>query len=129
MLPVTVGDVVSDSAAVVKFQTKASAIGLPARSSAPVPMVTSYIVEYPRAASGLKVIVSPDQLNVPVTEGSVENAPSTDAVFIDSSNVTVITVVTGTSVPVGVLSVTVGGVLSCMSSVMLYIKPPASTSA
>jgi len=74
-------------------------------------MVISYIVEYPRSAVGVKVIVSPDQLNVPATEGSMENASSTDVVFIDSLNVTVITVVTGTSVPVGVLSVTVGAVV------------------
>jgi len=75
-------------------------------------MLTSYVVEYARSAVGVKVIVSPDQLNDPATEGSMEKASSTDVVFIDSLNVTVITVVTGMSVPVGVLSVTVGAVVS-----------------
>jgi len=83
-------------------------------------MVISYIVEYPRSAVGVKVIVSPDQLNVPATEGSMENASSTDVVFIDSLNVTVITVVTGTSVPVGVLSVTVGAVVSGSAAVVKF---------
>ena len=61
----------------------------------------------------MKVIVSPAQLIVPVTEESlIENASSTEVVFIASLNVTVITVVTGTFVPVGVLPETVGAVLS-----------------
>jgi len=60
----------------------------------------------------------PDQLSVPATEGAMENASSTDVVFIDSLNVTVITVVTGTAVPIGVLSVTVGAVVSDSAAVV-----------
>ena len=75
-------------------------------------MVTSYVVEYARSPDGVRVIVLPAQLNVPVTEGLAENALSTDDVFIASSNVKVSTVVIGTSIPVGVLPVTVGAVLS-----------------
>jgi len=90
---------------------------LAAISSAPVPMVTSCIVEYARSAVGVKFIVSPDQLSVPATEGSMEKASSTDVVFIDSLNVMVIKVVTGMLVPVGVLSVMVGGFVSTVLNV------------
>jgi len=77
-------------------------------------MVTLYKMSDVRSAYGVRVkfIISPDQDKIPGTLGSMSNALCTDVVFIDSLNDTVILVVTGTSVPVGVLPVTMGAALS-----------------
>ena len=83
---------------------------LPARSLAPVPTVTMYVVLAPRFESGVYVITFPLQLKLPVVAGKVENADSTDALFIASLKVTVILVVTGSLVPVGVFPITTGAV-------------------
>jgi hypothetical protein len=50
----------------------------------------------------------PTHLNDPPTSGLIENAPSADAWFITSLNVTLIAVDIETPIPVGVLAVTVG---------------------
>ena len=55
----------------------------------------------------------------PVTEGFIENAPSTLLVFMLSLNLIVITELTETPVPVGEADTTVGGVVSVNSVVKL----------
>jgi len=83
-------------------------------------MVTLYKMSDVRSAYGVRVkfIISPDQDKIPGTLGLMSNTLCTDVVFIDSLNVTVILVVTGTPVPVGVLPITVSGVLSGSSGII-----------
>ncbi len=57
-------------------------------------------------------MVLPFQLKLPAVAGEVEKADCADAWFIASLKVTVICVFTGTLLPVGVLPMIVGGVVS-----------------
>ena len=57
-------------------------------------------------------MVFPLQLKLPVVGGEVKNANSADVLFMALLNVTVILVVTGSLVPVGVFPVTAGFVVS-----------------
>ena len=52
--------------------------------------------------------------NVPDIFGLIEKAQSTESVFIVSSNVIVIVVLTGMSVPTGVVDTTLGGIFSTL---------------
>ena len=74
--------------------------------------MTVYVVLAKRLEPGVYVIIFPLQLKLPEVAGEVEKADWAVAWFIDSLKVTVICEVTGTPVPVGVLSVTIGGDVS-----------------
>jgi len=67
-----------------------------------------------RLEPGVYIIVFPLQLKLPDNPGGgvIEKADCADVWFMDSLKVTVIWVVIGTFVPVGVFPITVGGDVS-----------------
>ena len=70
----------------------------PTSSQAKYEIVTSNIWFWMRGRSGVKVIVSPTQLNVPLTKGDIEKACSTAVMFMVSLKVTEMVVSNGTLV-------------------------------